>query len=418
MVNAVGWKATAFRWGGAARVLGEGAGAIAATIAETLQAAPSRLFGPIAQTYHPDPLPRLNGTLSISRPISMPISMSMRFALVLLGFAAGTAAVHGQQPAPPAQPDSNRIYLDVVVTPKSGTPVAGLQKQDFTVLDNKAAQPIATFDALGGPSAPIEVILLIDAVNTTYETIAYERGEIDKFLRANGGRLAHPTSLAIFTDGGTQMQQSSSTDGNEVSAALDNSEIGLRSIRRSSTFAAEDELRLSLNALQVLATQEAARPGRKIVLWVSPGWPFLSGPQVDLDAKQQQQLFSEIERLSTLLLRGRITVYGIDPRGAGEGVERSNYYEGFLKGVTKPSQAELGDLALQVLAVQSGGLTLSGSNDVSSLLERCMEDTAAYYEVSFDPPPAERRDAYHQLEIKLAKPGLTAHTRTGYYTQP
>jgi hypothetical protein len=27
-------------------------------------------------------------------------------------------------------------------------------------------------------------------------------------------------------------------------------------------------------------------------------------------------------------------------------------------------------------------------------------------------------DEYHQLQIKLAKPGLTARTRTGYYSEP
>jgi hypothetical protein len=31
---------------------------------------------------------------------------------------------------------------------------------------------------------------------------------------------------------------------------------------------------------------------------------------------------------------------------------------------------------------------------------------------------AAKPDEYHQLQIKLAKPGLTARTRQGYYAQP
>jgi hypothetical protein len=71
-----------------------------------------------------------------------------------------------------------------------------------------------------------------------------------------------------------------------------------------------------------------------------------------------------------------------------------------------------------VLAVQSGGLVLSSANDVASLLQQCLTDSAPYYEISFDPSPGAKADEYHHLEIKVAKPDLTARTRQGYYAQP
>jgi VWFA-related protein len=335
------------------------------------------------------------------------------FAIALLSLAIWAAASPAQQAPPP-----NRITLDVVVTPKSGAPVAGLQKQDFTVLDNGVAQPIATFTAVGVQPAPLEVVLLIDAVNTNFQNIAWERKQVDSFFRSDGGRLAHPTTLAIFTDTGTQMRQGFSTDGNELSAALDQQTIGLRQIRPDSQWAAQERLQISLDALNKLATKEAARPGRKVILWLSPGWPLLSGPMVELDGKQMQQLYAQIAATSTLLRRGGITLYSIDSLGPGEDVERTDYYQNFLKAVTKPSQVQLGDLGLQVLAVQSGGLALGPGNDIAGLLERCMADTTAYYELSFDAPPAEHRDEYHALQIKVAQPGLIARTRNGYYTEP
>jgi hypothetical protein len=89
-----------------------------------------------------------------------------------------------------------------------------------------------------------------------------------------------------------------------------------------------------------------------------------------------------------------------------------------LKGISKPSQVQLADLGLPVLAVQSGGLALNFNNDIASLLQECLSDSAPYYEISFDSAPVDRRDDYHHLEIKLAKPGLTARTRQGYYAQP
>lgn len=345
------------------------------------------------------------------------MSLPLRSVFLLLGLSVSTA-LSSAQPAPPAQPASNRISLDVVVTPKSGPPVSGLQKQDFTILDNGVAQPIVSFAAVGGPSAPLEVVLLIDAVNTTAENISYERKQIEAFLKSDGGRLAHPTSLAIFTDTGTHMQQGFSTDGNALSDALDRQTIALREIRPDSQWAVQERLQLSLDALNQLATKEAARPGRKIILWMSPGWPLLSSPMVDLDGKQMQQLYSQIASTSTLLRRGGITLYSVDSLGPGENVERTNFYQSFLKPVTKPSQVELGDLGLQVLAMQTGGLTLGPGNDLAKLLERCMADAAAYYELSFDPPPSERRNEYHSLQVKVAQPGLIARTRTGYYSGP
>jgi VWFA-related protein len=327
-------------------------------------------------------------------------------------------AILAQQNMPPASAPASSIDLDVVVTPKSGPPVADLQQQDFTIFDNRAPQRITSFHARGGSQDPVHVILVIDAVNTAYQTIAYVRGQVDKFLRANGGRLAQPMSLAFFTDKGTQMEKGFSTDGNGLSESFDHYAVGLRDIRRSSQYQANDRFQLSMTALREVVEQAAKLPGRKMIFWVSPGWPILSGPRIDLDYKQQNQIFGSIVGLSTQLRQARITLYSVDPLGSNEGVGRTLYYQDFLKGVSKSSQVNVGDLSLQVLAVQSGGLALASSNDIVSLLDKCQADTEAYYELSFVPAVADHRDEYHNLLVQVAKPGLTARTRTGYYAEP
>jgi VWFA-related protein len=338
--------------------------------------------------------------------------------LLLLAFLPFTSPASAQQKTLAVQP-SGKIYMDVVVTQRSGPSVPGLQQQDFTLFDNGAPQPITSFHALGGSQAPIEVILLVDAVNVPYERIPYERDQIDKFLRANKGRLAHPTTLAIFTDNGTQIQDGASSDGNALSISLDKAAIGLRTIRRSSGFYGADErVQLSLDALRQLAAREATRPGRKIILWVSPGWPLLSGPRIDLSWKQRQRIYAEIVNLSTALRQARVTLYSVDPIGVSESLLRTSYYKEFVKGISTPNDVLLGDLSLQVLATQTGGLVLNASNDIAAQLQQCIADTDAYYELSFDPPPADYSDEYHRLEIRMAKPDLTARTRQGYYSQP
>jgi VWFA-related protein len=344
--------------------------------------------------------------------------INTRLGFLLLATLFCMPATSAQQSAPPTQPGSSRIYLDVVVTPKSGGPVADLQQQDFTVLDNKAPQTITSFKMVNGREARIEVVLVIDAVNNTIQNVGYARIQIDKFLKSEGGHLAFPIAVAVFTDKGTQIVANFSSDGNALSAALQGDNIGLRDIGRSSGYyGAAERLQLSLRALRQLVAGVATHQGRKLVLWVSPGWPLLSGPGSQLDSKQQQQIFTDIVSLATQLLQARVTLYGIDPLGSGESMMRTSYYQEYLKGVTKPSQVDLADLGLPVLAVQSGGLALNSSNNIAGMVQECVAETP-YYEISFDPPAAKQRDEYHHLEIKLTQPGLTARTRQGYYAQP
>jgi VWFA-related protein len=342
-----------------------------------------------------------------------------RVPLFLLVTLFCTAAASAQQSSPQIQPADGNIHLDVVVTPKSGPPVADLQQQDFTLLDNNSPQPITSFAAVTGRQAPVEVVLVIDAINADVRTIGYERTQIDKFLRSEGGHLAYPVAVAVATDTGVRVAENFTNDGNALSSAMDRDQIGIRDIGRSAGFyGAAERLQYSLEGLSQLSTSEAPHQGRKILVWISPGWPLLSGPNVELDSKQQTQIFAQLVAISTQLRQGRVTLYNANPLGASESTFRGTYYQEFLKGVSKSSQVNLGNLGLQVLAIQSGGLALEFNNDLAGLLQQCVSDIAPYYELTFAAPATDRPDEYHHLEIKIAKSGLTARTRQGYYAQP
>src|SRR5579862_758709 len=115
----------------------------------------------------------------------------------------------GQSQSPDSVPpsgDGHSITLDVVVTDKSGKPVAGLEQQDFTLLDNKQPQKILSFQAKAGAASgadsPLEVILLMDEVNTSFSSVSFERTQIENFLRRDGGELPRPVSMVFFNDAG------------------------------------------------------------------------------------------------------------------------------------------------------------------------------------------------------------------------
>ncbi len=339
--------------------------------------------------------------------------------------SAAAKAIAGQsespQPAPPAGQD-RRVHLDVVVSARDGKPISGLEQGDFTIVDNKQPQKLLSFQAMAPGAAadpPAEIVLLLDAVNATYSSASYERQALDRFLKQNSGKLTYPTSLIIFTDSGAQVQETATRDGNALSTSLDQNVTGLRTIRRSQGFyGASDRLQLSLTTIGQLARYEENRPGRKLLLWIGPGWPMLSGPGVTLTSKEEQGIFNSIVALSTGLRRARMTLYSLNPLGIQENMSWLFYYQSFLRGVAAPRMAQAGNLSLQVLAIQSGGLVLNSGSDLPRMIATSIADAGAYYSLSFDSPTPEHSNEYHAVDVKVDKPGLTARTRTGYYSQP
>jgi VWFA-related protein len=315
----------------------------------------------------------------------------------------------------------------VQVTDKSGAPVRGLQKEDFTVLDDKQPQNIVCFRAVESSHAadagtvsttdPVQIILVIDAVNVSPQALARERDEVKKFLLRNGGKLEQPVSLVILSDAGTDIQNASSRDGNGLATLLDQKEIALRTITPSQGYwGATERFDLSLKALSSLGEYARTRPGRKLMIWVSPGWPSLSGPNTQLSGKNQQQFFSAIVAVSTGFREARVTVYGIDPLGLSD-FTWSKYYEQFLKGVKSSSQALPADLGLQVIAAQTGGLAIASSNDLAAEIANCTKDGDAFYVVSFEAARADHANECHAIVVTVDKPGTKARARTGYYSQ-
>jgi VWFA-related protein len=320
-----------------------------------------------------------------------------------------------------AQSPPNPVSLSVVVTSSSGTPVTGLDRADFTVLDSRVPQKIIGFQPAGAQK-PAHITVVIDAVNVPYSNLAYQRNQVKKFLTANEGQLPSLTRLVVFTDDGIVQIGDFTTDGNKLNTMLSKKNVGLRNIRRSSQFQMWDRLNLSLNALHSLVALDSKIEGRKAIFWISPGWPLLSGPWIDLSARQQQQLFDDIVAVSNTLSQGQITLYNINPYGPLEGVGRSLYYRDFLNPVTKVSQAQLANLSLQVLSVQSGGLALIGSNDIAGLLQRCAQEAQATYRITYQPSQDVASASYHPISVLLDKRDLDKHvlvarTRQGYYTQ-
>lgn len=180
-----------------------------------------------------------------------------------------------------------------------------------------------------------------------------------------------------------------------------------------------ERFRISLHQLSSIAENEALRPGRKLLVWIGPGWPMLDHPIEGDPTSSQRHNFDGIVELSTRLREARMALYSVQPEQGGVGnAIYTTTYQMFLKAVKTPRDAESGNLALKVLSTQTGGLILGPDNNVAGQIDRCIDDANAFYRISFNPPTAEHADEYHELKVQVNKPGVTVRTNTGYYDQP
>ena len=340
-----------------------------------------------------------------------------------LALAQKKTSVPAPHPAVAQPSTAGPITLDVVVSGKNDVPVSGLQQQDFTLDVDKKSQPITSFRAVQASSAsaePIETILLIDTINTRFDHVAYERQQIEQFLKQNGGHLAQPVSLVVLTDSGTRIMPQPTRDGTQLAKFLDQSEANLRIIGDDTGFyGAVERFQTSINALKQLTDYEIPRPGRKLLIWISPGWPLLSGPNVELTQKDQKGLFNTAVDLAASMRKARITLSSVDPLGTTDsGTFRTFFYEEFVKGVPTANKMQIGNLALQVLALQSGGIVLNSNNDIAKEISTAASEAQAFYVLTFNSAPTTRPDDYRPITVHVDKSGLTARTRSGYYAQP
>lgn len=350
-----------------------------------------------------------------------------RLAVAFVFLFSLSSCAFGQRPAdiPTPSPasastDPGPTSISFFVTDKAGSPVTGLQQQDFTLQIDKKPQTINSFEEVTATKDPVEVILVVDSVNTRANNVAEAREQIGRYLTQNGGKLPHPTSIIYFSDKDTVFSPSPSQDGNALKAQLDKTGSNLRDVGRDAgLYGYMEELYKSIQAMNQIADYETSRPGRKLLLWISSGWRPLAGPEVQLSKKNEEDLFAMLVRTTTALRRAQITLTSIDPLGTRDAAGfRVFAYQSFLKGVAKPSQMQIANLLLEVLATDTGGLVMNSSNDVVKLINTAASDADSFYRITLTPPPPTHPNDYHEVKILVDKPKEIAHAITGYYADP
>lgn len=342
---------------------------------------------------------------------------------IILCLPAFASAQQVPAATPPA-PGAGHMQLNVEVTDKSGKVVPGLEAKDFTLLDNGQPSKILFFQAFAGTSEEavpgVEVTLILDNVNVEFDTITNERQQLVAYLRRNDGHLAQPVVVLLYSNKGMKVLNQPSKDGNALAAQLEAVNLLQHSLSNTVNntvggYNQMERFHSGVNWTKLIANNYAKRPGRKLLIWIGPGWPMLDYQNTQISEKILQDQFNSIVELSTRLREAQAVLYSVS---MDEDIQSAFLYQSFLKPVKKPEKADPPYLGLKVLAVQSGGMAVPPNNSLASQIDKCIQDGVAFYSFSFDSPHGGKPNDYHDLKVQMHQPGLTARTNTGYYTQP
>ena len=345
--------------------------------------------------------------------------------LLLVGACAAISAQQFPSPkveiAPTGQPQT--IHLDVLVKDSSGSSISGIPEQYFTVLDNGQPQKLLSFKQVDPKDDPdaVQVLIVMDMINPGYNSVTWGREQLSEYLKQEGGSLHHRTSIAAMTEDGLEMMNGSTTDGNQLQAEFAKVSTNLRLVSQSAGWAGLEQLfNESIQEFSQILSIEQARPGRKLVLFISSGWPAMGGIGSEEDLHEVQVDFMNIVGITNTIRDARTAIYRLDPFELGGehfGDHGTFYYQDFLKPVTDPKKATYPYMQLGVFAVHSGGRVMVTGKNVAGELNNAKRDGGIYYELTYATPPAGRPNEYHAIQVKVSRPGFV-QTISGYYADP
>jgi VWFA-related protein len=340
---------------------------------------------------------------------------------------------------------SHRITLNVQVTDDAGKPVTDLNAKDFTVLDNHQPRKLAAFHAIDGEAMndATEVIIVLDAVNSTTQALEAEKNGIFKYLASGHSELPYSTSFVLWSNG--HLKATGATrDRNAVGKAfvsitknlhsnactpvdgsiaktVEGDALGESSGAKGAVpTCREVHFKDSVSALDGIAQQQLHVGGRTILIWIGPGWPLLSDLEFQpLTPNARKGYFDEMVTLFHDLHAAQVTLDALGLRDATREAEMARLdVHALTAGTASPESAGPSCLALPILAEQTGGRVMANSSDVAADLVRMLDDADWYYALSINPPPAANGVELRSLEVKVNRSGINIRTMTDYFTEP
>jgi VWFA-related protein len=185
----------------------------------------------------------------------------------------------------------------------------------------------------------------------------------------------------------------------------------------------------SIGAIQYVVGGLHELPGRKSVVVFSESlrFTFIDGANmVNTPVTSRGLVDDRLRRLTDAANRSSVVIYAIDPRGvvntavSAEDVAAGRS-PGELAQVATQRTRELIESqdGMRTLTEKTGGLFLH-SNDVPGSLREVVDDGNGYYLLGYQPDSSTfdekaRVPKFHNISVRMKKPGLRVRSRTGFF---
>lgn len=193
-----------------------------------------------------------------------------------------------------------------------------------------------------------------------------------------------------------------------------------------------------IDSLRELVDSQRRLQGRKVVLYLSDG---LTVPA---------ELPDLFEKLISDANRSGVTFYTVDTRGLSDmsplagsiaqmnqatadrslqgaaargSLTGAENIAGNFDAASTSSDVQLlagsnTQLALQELAVRTGGSATANTNEIARPMQRVMESIRTHYELSYTPSSEVYDGHFRKISVKIDRPKTNVETRRGYYALP
>jgi VWFA-related protein len=243
---------------------------------------------------------------------------------------------------------------------------------------------------------------------------------IEKDVTGEANRAA-ATALASGGAGRTLTQAENSDRPNDSTNLTDLRDTNdLLDRYREELFAAG-----TLGALNFVVRGLKELPGRKSVVLLSDSLPVFRK-----DGRSDSVL-ENLRRLVDVANRASVRIYSMDARGLATlsitGEDNTSSLRTSTAINTASDDRRSGYFesqnGLNYLATETGGLFIHNTNDVAEGVREVLQDQKGFYLIGYQPDAETftREGAslrFHQLEVKVKRPGLSVRTRNGFYGIP
>ena len=348
---------------------------------------------------------------------------------------------------------------------KTGEIVKGLKASDFTIIEDKKPQHVASFDYQNVDQAAVlaekntvtgkaTIAQLLDRqlgasaqdlrdhrlIVVFFDLSSMQPEDIDRAVQSGEdyvNKQMQPADLValVSLSTGLTMDQDFTSDKQALLRGLgryngqDASAAGLTpggttgttdgTADDTTTFAADDSEYTSLNtdrelfAIRTIAKSLERVDQRKSMLYFSGG---LSRNGIENQAS--------LRAATNEAAKANMAIYSVDTRGLQALPPVGDASKGSLRGTSaysgKATQAQFNSNfasqeTLGTLSADTGGKAFFDSNDFGPAFQQVQHDTEAYYIVGFKSTNQARDGSFRHLTIKVNRPDVTIQYRPGYY---